>query len=234
MAVVKMKKEKKETASQLERRLKNAILHIDRTKDCIEIWFDDKGLRLIVDDNEGVAIVATNYHRHVFSSITASGISRPYLYIKRFVEIALANDCIVKDAKGNPTRSYAKLFNSLKEKEDKSEYNIAWYVDLWLFNIFNPLFSIGESEAESFFVFEQYAHNIARNEIILNEHLEDMTNHQFVKELQNKVKEYMKGQPDFVLFKAKSDDELMKEEMSAIQEQEMEQKMEEQADEGEK
>jgi hypothetical protein len=68
---------------------------------------------------------------------------------KRFIELALENDCTVKDDKGVVRHSYAKLISVLKDKENKTEYNICWYIDLWLNNIFSPLYSIDETEIAS-------------------------------------------------------------------------------------
>ena len=112
-----MKEEKKKlTNGQLLRRLTNAVLHLDRTKDTKTVYFADKGLGLTYDDNENYAVVTTNFHRHVFKKITSQGISRPYLYIVRFVNIALENNCMLKDDKGNFYYSYAKLFDTLRPK----------------------------------------------------------------------------------------------------------------------
>ena len=58
---------KKETRDQLERRIRNAIVFIPKTKATQSIYFSDKGLRVIVDDS--FAIIETGGHRHVFSSV---------------------------------------------------------------------------------------------------------------------------------------------------------------------
>lgn len=208
--------QKKPTKAQIENRIKNAVLHIDKTKDTKSIYFSDKGLRLVV--NEDFAIVETGYHRHVFSRITSSGVSRPYLYVEQFIDIALNNDCKVKDAKGNDAYSYTKLFEVTKDKE--TEYNILWYADKWMFNIFQPLYSIGESEAELFLVYESYLHAIARNALILGEHKEKMTNKQFIDGVVKNLKDYTENIEERVLFDAKSDGEMIQEEIDALQEQE--------------
>lgn len=203
--------QKKPTNAQLTRRIERAIMHIDRTKDTQEIYFSDKGLRLIV--NEDFAIIETVHHRHVFANYTANGVSRPYLYTKRLVEMALANDCVTP--KGH---SFSQLADVLKAKEDKTEYNIFWYIDKWLFNIFQPLYSIGESESESFLVYESFLHNLARNEIMLSERTEDITNKQFIDKICEHIKDYTKELDERVLFPKKTDEERMKENIEATQE----------------
>lgn len=219
--------EKKPTNGQLQNRLRNAILHIDKTKDTQSVFFDDKGLRLTV--NEDFAIIATAFHQHVFTNFTAQGVSRPYLYTKRFIEIALANDCTIKDAKGNVTRSYGKLLGILKEKEDQKEFQVAWYIDLWFNNIFHPLYGIGESEAESFLVYESYLHNIARNKIIMSEKINDMTNIDFIDAVMQEVKAFTEGMDKRTIFKKKTDEEMMQENIEAAAAQQTEKTMEEQS-----
>lgn len=216
---------KKITNGQLQNRLRNAILHIDKTKDTQSVFFDDKGLRLTV--NEDFAIIATGFHRHVFNNFTAQGVSRPYLYTKRFIEMALNNDCTIKDERGRITRSYGKLMAILKEKEDKAEFNVAWYIDLWLNNIFHPLYGIGETESESFLVYESYLHNIARNKVIMSEKINDMTNKNFIDEVLKEVKLFTEGMDERTIFKKKTDEEMAQEELAALQEQEADKSMEE-------
>ncbi len=97
------------------------------------------------------------------------------------------------------------------------------YVDWWLFNIFQPLYSIGESEIESFLVYESYLHNIARNSILLSQHDEDVTNKNFIALINEKVTAFTKDMQERIILKKKSDDERLKEEIDAIQEQESEQ-----------
>jgi len=219
------------TKGDLERRIKNAVVLVPRDKDTISIYFDDKGLRL--DVTQDYAVISTGFHRHVFNSYTAQGVSRPWLYVKRFIEIALANDCTVKDAKGETTRSYGKLMAILKEKEDKTEYNVCWYIDLWFNNIFHPLYGIGETEAESFLVYESYLHNIARNHIILSEKVNGMTNLEFINAVVDDVKKFTEGIDERVIFQAKSDEQKMQENIDALQEHETDKAIEEGAQENE-
>ena len=210
-------KQAQNTKNDLERRMRNAIVLVSKDKDYKGVYFDDKGLRLEITGD--FAVVTTGFHRHVFTSFTSQGVSRPYLYIKRFIEMALANDCMVKDAKGNVTRSYGKLMSILDAKEDKSEFNVAWYIDLWLNNIFHPLFGIGESETESFLVYESYLHNIARNKVIMSEKIDNMTNIGFVNAVTDEERKFVEGINEHIVFKKKTDDEKLKENIEATNEQ---------------
>ena len=221
------KAEKKPTNAQLSRRIQNAIVFVEKDKETKSIYFDDKGVRITITMD--YAVIETDYHRHVFSAITANGISRPYLYSRQFVDIAFENDCIVTNENGEQHRSYAKLFEVLKEKEDKTQYNICWFADIWMFNIFAPLYEIDNTEASSFLVYERYMHNIARNSFLLDEHKEDVTNKQFVDAIIEKEKSFLEGVEDTVILKGKSDEERMKEELEALQKDAEEKLMEEQA-----
>ena len=210
-------KQQQSTKSDLERRMRNAIVLVPKDKDYKGVYFDDKGLRLEITSD--FAVVTTGFHRHVFTSFTSQGVSRPYLYVKRFIDMALGNDCTVKDTKGNITRSYARLMAVLDAKEDKSEFNVAWYVDLWLNNIFHPLFGIGETETESFLVYESYLHNIARNKVIMSEKIDDMTNIAFVHDVCEEEKKFVEGINQHIVFKKKTDEEKMQENVDAVNEQ---------------
>lgn len=208
--------QKKPTKGDLEKKMRSAVVFVPKDRETISVYFDDKGLRLTV--TEDFAIIATGAHQHVFRSITVAGVSRPYLYTKRFVEIALANDSTWKDENGQVRRSYSKLFEIIKNKDDKTEYNMCWYVDLWLNNIFSQLYSIDETEIASFLVYEQYLHNVARSQVILSEHTEDMTNLQFVDALIDNEKKYLDGMKEAVIIHKKTDEEKTQEEVAALQE----------------
>ena len=207
-------KEKDLSKGQLESRLRNALVFVPKDKDYKGVYFDDKGLRLEVTND--FAVITTGFHRHVFNSITSQGISRPYLYTQRFIEIAISNDCLVKDEKGNITRSYNKLMSVWKEKEDKSEFNVCWYTDLWFNVIFHNLYGIGETEIESFLVYESYLHNLARNKIILSEKTEDITNKMFIEQIGKELVEFTKDVDEHVVFPKKTDEERKKEEIDAL------------------
>lgn len=209
-----MREQKKETRATIERKIKNALVFVPKDKDTIGVFFSDKGLRLEV--NSDTAVISTGFHRHVFANVTNAGISRPYLYTKRIIEIALANDCNTENG-----YSYTKLLEVLKAKEDQSEYNIAVYVEWWLMTIFVNLYSIGESEVESFMVYEEYIHTIARNAILLSEKTDDMTNKQFHDKLIANMQDFTKDIDERILFHKKTDEEVARENIEAIQEQEL-------------
>lgn len=210
---------KKPTKAQMERRIENAIVFVPKTKDTLSIFFSDKGVRLTVTDDK--AVIATGYHQHVFESYNMSGMSRPYLYTRRIVELALENDCEQRDEKGNVTGySYSSLLDTLNTKEDKAEYNIAYYYNWWLMNIFSSLYGIGETVSETFITYLDYVCVIAKNAIILSEKTEDMTNRAFLDKFIENVKEFTKDMTEGVIFPKKSDEEVMQENIEAVQNEE--------------
>lgn len=213
--------QKKPTNAQLQKRIANALIHIDKTKGTESIFFSDKGLRLTF--NEDYAIIATGFHRHVFNNFTSSGISRPYLYTKRVIEIANEN---LKDIEVDGGYSFQRLLEVLKAKEDKSEYNIVTYYEWFVFNCFQPLYSIGESEVESFLVYEAYLHNIARQAVLLSEKKEGMTNKQFFDDVIKNMQDFIKGVDERVIFHKMSDEEMAQANIEALAQNEQEQAME--------
>lgn len=223
------KRNSKPTNAQLLRRIQKSPLHLDFTKNTVSLYFSDKGLRLTVDDAEGYTLIATGYHTHYFQNWTSQGISRPYLYTKRVIEIANENLDAIKTESGY---SFQKLLDVLKAKDNKTEYNIVTYYGWWLMVIFDGLYSISEDEVSSWLVYFKYIGIIATNSILLDEHKENMTNKQFVEKFISLVKEYTGDIDERVLFKALTDEERMKQEIEAIQQTEQEQVMEAQTDGG--
>lgn len=216
-------KKKQLTKAQLESRLKRAAIHLDTTKSTKSIYFSDKGLRLTVDDDEGYALIATGFHTHYFQNWTSEGISRPWLYTKRIIEIANENDCKVGDG-----YSYQRLMQVLKDKEDKSDYSIATYYDWWLFIIFNNLYAIAENETSSWLVFFKYVQALATNAILFEEHKDGLTNKQFIDKYIDLIRDFTKGIDERQVFVAKSDEDVMRENIEAIQQDENDKILQEQ------
>lgn len=207
--------QKKLTRAQIEKRLKEAVVLVEKTKDTQSVFFSDKGLRLTVNSN--FAVVETGYHRHVFDSFTSQGMSRPWIYTKRIVELALGNECATETG-----LSYGKMLNTLYAKEGREEYNIAKYFEMWAFNCFQPIYGIGETEAEAFLVFEDYVHNLARNVVLLDKRNEDITNVEYFKRVVKNMEDFVKDNEERVIFQKMTDEELMNENIEAIQQQEAE------------
>lgn len=209
---------KKPTKAQIENRIKNALVFVPKDKEYSGVYFADKGLRL--ETTMDSAVISTNFHRHVFNAYTASGFSRPYLYTKRIIEIALENDCKTENG-----YSYAKLIETLQAKEDKTEYNIATYYQWWASVIFDGLYSISEEAFGSWLVYFKYQQVIATNSIILDERNADVTNKQFVEKFIGLMKEFTDGAEEYVILHKLTDEEYAKRQMEAMAQDEQEQMM---------
>ena len=213
--------QKKETRATIERKIKNAVVFVPKDKETVSTFFSDKGVRLTVTMDS--AVIAFGYSQTIYSNFTAAGISRPYLYTKRVIEIANEN---LKDIEVDGGYSFQRLLEVLKSKDDKSEYNIVTYYEWFLQNLFSPQFGIAEDDVSSFLVYEDYIHNIAKNSILLSEHNEDLTNKQFIDKIVANIKEFTDNLEESVLLHKKSDGEVMKEIIVAAQEQELNDAME--------
>lgn len=218
---------KRPTNAQLQKRIANAIVHIDKTKDTHTAYFTDKGVRLTA--SEECAVIAFGHAKVVYDSFALSGICRPYLYTKRVIEIVeeLAKDeNVVGRIKTEAGYSFKGVLEVLGELEDKSQYNILTYYDWFIFNVFQPLYGIADDEVSSYLVYEDYLHNIARNMVILSEKDEDMTDKQFTAKVQSNMNELMSNLEERVIFHKKTDEEVANENMEAMMEMEQEQAME--------
>lgn len=216
-----MEQKKKLTNAQLQRRMQTAIVFVPKDKQTADIYFSDKGLRLTTTSEK--AIISFTYSQTVYENWTTSGVSRPYLYTKRVIEIANEH---LEEIKTDNGYSFQRLLDVLNKKEDKAEYNIVTYYDWFIFNLFQPQFGIAEDEVSSFLVYEDYIHNIARNAILLGERNVDVTNKQFFDMVIERMKEFVGDLEESVLLHKKSDEEVMKENIEAAQEQELNDAME--------
>lgn len=208
--------QKKETRATIVRKIKNAVVFVPKDKETTSIFFSDKGVRLTVTMDS--AVIAFGFSQTVYDNFTAAGISRPYLYTKRIIEIANEH---LEEIKTDNGYSFQRLLDVLNKKEDKAEYNIVTYYDWFIFNLFQPQFGIAEDEVSSFLVYEDYIHNIARNAILLGERNVDVTNKQFFDMVIERMKEFVGDLEESVLLHKKTDEELMKENIEAAQEQEL-------------
>ena len=213
--------QKKPTNAQLQKRIKNAVVFISRTKDTQSVFFSDKGVRLTVTLD--TAVVAFGFSQTVYSNFTAAGISRPYLYTKRIIEIANEH---LEEIKTDNGYSFQRLLDVLNKKDDKAEYNIVTFYDWFVFNLFQPQFGIAEDEVSSFLVYEDYIHNIAKNSILLDVRNEDLTNKQFIDKTVANIKAFTDNLEESILLHKKSDEEIVKEEMEAVMATEQEHAME--------
>lgn len=205
---------KKPTNAQLQRKIRNAVVFVPKDKDTKSVFFSDKGVRLTVTMEE--AVIETGYHKHVFFWMTQGGVCQPFLYTKRVIELAIENEAGCIEDGGY---SFEKLKKHLEDAGDKAMSNMLEYYGWYLSNIFYPLYSIGTSNAETFFVYNDYIHHFATQSVLMSEHVEDMTNKKFVEKECAMMQEIVNGGHEMVIYPKKTDEELIKENMDALQEE---------------
>ena len=74
-------------------------------------------------------------------------------------------------------------------------------------------------------VYESFIHNLARQNVILEEKTDDMTNIQFLDKVQKMEKDFTANINESVIFKKLTDEEVVKSEIEAVQEQEADEAM---------
>lgn len=226
------KEEKKPTSAQLERRLKNAIIHMDKTKDTKEVYFDDRGMRVVV--NEDMAFISNSVYTTVFNRIYTNGETNHYLCLKNLVELAekYQDKIIVKDDKGNTYRSYGLLNKVVEEKKDEGRTWL-FIMDKWLYNYETNITLAPRADFDNvtFFVtYEKFIHSICCNKIIGGEHKEAMSNKEYLRAIANELLAIAENEKEQPMFVPLSDEEREKREMEAIKEIENEKILKQQAE----
>jgi hypothetical protein len=215
---------KKPTNAQLLKRIEKAICFVERDKDYRSIYFSDKGLK--IECTQDYCVISTNYHKHVFTYVTSGGVSQPYLYVSYFLDIANRYLYEITENNGQENYySYRKLLDILKAIYDQdgecTDYIVAFYVDMYLFNIFTPLYEVGDSTSTQFMTYLHYCENLARTMVQLDEHKKDVTNKEFILLFVDKLKELTQGLKESVIYKKLTDSEFAEREIKAMNAQEI-------------
>lgn len=201
---------KQKTKLQLEKSIHNAVVFIPKDKETTSIFFSDKGLRLTTTKDH--VVIETTWHRHVYENITSAGVSRPFLYTRRVIELASSNDCQTHEG-----YSFAKLLEVLKEK-DEYNYNMVVYYEWWIALLHSNLYTIGEDMLSCWLVYFKYVAMLSTASIMFREHKTDLTNKQFVELFKKEIDTLMDGLDENIVIHALSDEERAKKEVEAIQE----------------
>lgn len=233
MEVVKkgQKLDKKPTNAQLQRRIDTSIIHMDRTKDTMEVFFDDRNIRVVV--NEDVALLENGIYATMFRRYYFGGESNQYLCLASLVECAKKYDdkIIVNNKKGEKIRSFALLVKAMEESNDDG---YTWIKVLEWF-IYNFEANIALAPRENFTnavfynLYEKFAHSAASLEQFSKEHKDGMTNKEYFKSIADKLIAIADEMTETKMFDAISDDEMAKMEIDAMQKNEEERILEEQA-----
>jgi len=146
--------------AQLENRIKNAQLIVDKGADYKAFFFGDRGIGIYVC--EDYTITSTLFHQHVWHNVTSAGFSNPYAFLKRFVEIANDNkDSItLKDKEGNPYYSIDKLVSLAPLSEE--EHLICVMCDRFICINESAVYDIGNDSVTVSALMLEYMHFLAK------------------------------------------------------------------------
>lgn len=220
--------QKKPTNAQLQKRIEKAVIHIDRTKDTKEVFFDDRGIRIVISDER--AIISQLSFMMTFDEIVSGGYSRNYMVLNRITEMVDEYDCVVVNEKGEKSVSFWKLYDSVKnstKEGHESDNGIITKFIIWFGVMQSSMFMLSERTDYTFALGTQYAMNSIISGSISKFYERDMTNKELLSEIANEFDAYRNGvKEEFVVMKKETEEDRKQAIANAIQEREQEQAME--------
>ena len=220
--------QKKPTNAQLQKRISRAIVHIDRTKDTKEVFFDDRGIRIVISDER--AIISQLSFMMTFDEIVSGGYSRNYMVLNRMVEMVDEYDCVVVNEKGEKSVSFWKLYDSVKnstKEGHEADNGIITKFIIWFGVMQSSMFMLSERTDFTFALGTQYAMNGIISGSISKFYEKDMTNKELLAEIAKEFDTYRDSvKEEFVVMKKETEEDRKQAIANAIQEQEQEQAME--------
>lgn len=215
--------EKKPTNAQLQKRLKNAVLHIDKTKAYRAVMFADRNIKIEIE--EDVAIISRLSYRMCFEKVVASGYSRVYLILANVVDMAQRYDCIRENEKIGKFTSYWKLWDAVREKEtQQGDLGVLTIFSVWFDVLQSTLFLCPEQADETFALNTIYVLNTYVHGVLAKPYDKDMTNKELMVEISNEVNEYIAQMGDeYVVLRKETKEEQEQATADALAEEQMEQ-----------
>ena len=182
--------EKKLTNAQLQKRLKNAVLHIDKTKAYRAVMFADRNLKIEIEDD--VAIISRLSYSLCFNKVVAGGYSRVYMILANVVDMVKRYDCIKENDKVGKFTSYWKLWDAVREKEaEQGDLGVLTIFSVWFDVLQSTLFLCPEKADETFALNTIYVLNTYVHGVLAKPYDKDMTNKELMIEIANEVNEYI-------------------------------------------
>ena len=220
--------QKKPTNAQLQKRISRAVVHIDRTKDTKEVFFDDRGIRIVISDER--AIISQLSFMMTFDEIVSGGYSRNYMVLNRIVEMVDEYDCVVVNEKEEKCVSFWKLYDSVKnstKEGHEADNGIITKFIIWFGVMQSSMFMLSERTDFTFALGTQYAMNGIISGSISKFYEKDMTNKELLAEIAKEFDTYRDSvKEEFVVMKKETEEDRKQAIANAIQEQEQEQAME--------
>lgn len=219
-----MKNEKtKPTNGQLQRRIDRAVLHIDRTKDTKEVYFSDRGIRIVISDD--VAIISRLSYTLMFNKIVPGGFSVNYNVLSSIVDAAQSYDCTAVDKDGNKYISFWKLYESVKQ-QDTIESKVYLYklnsFIIWWSTQQSTMFLMNEEPRFAFMLNAVYVTNTIIGGVISKPYEKDMTNKELFEEISKGLEDFRAKDEteDYVVLKKETKEDIDNAIAAAMQEHE--------------
>jgi len=135
--------QKKTTRAQLEKRIKDAQLIVDKGKNYKAIYFADRGIGIYICKDYVVS--TTNFHQHVWNRINSAGYNSTCLILESLVDIANthAEEIQDKNEKGEIYYSLDKL--RILDTLTETEKIIIQMVEKWLYLINDSIHSLSNN-----------------------------------------------------------------------------------------
>ena len=135
--------QKKTTRAQLEKRIKDAQLIVDKGKNYKAFYFADRGIGIYICKDYVVS--TTNFHQHVWNRINSAGYNSTCLILESLVDIANthAEEIQDKNEKGEIYYSLDKL--RILDTLTETEKIIIQMVEKWLYLINDSIHSLSNN-----------------------------------------------------------------------------------------
>jgi hypothetical protein len=172
--------QKKPTKKQLEKKLKEATVFVDKAEK--SIYLADICVGIYISKFE--TVLSTNFHRHVWENINSVGYSGVYVFLNSFVDICLnrLSDITCKTKEGNVYYSFGKLLEIYNLSDD--EVSIIRQFNMFNCSIHDGIYSVGNKDVlTNAILLINYYFVAAKVDIIENSKGKDITLNDYVRDL---------------------------------------------------
>lgn len=135
--------QKKATRAELEKRIKNAQLIIDKGKNYKAFYFADRGIGIYICKDYVVS--TTNFHQHVWNRINSAGYNSTCLILESLVDIANAHAEEIQDKNEKDEIYYSLDKLRILDTLTETEKIIIQMVEKWLYLINDSIHSLSNN-----------------------------------------------------------------------------------------
>lgn len=159
-------KEKKQSKAQLEKRINNAFLMVDKGNEFKSIYFADRGIGIYICKD--YISMSSDFHQHLWRKILGYGFNKPCLYLEMLVDTAnkYITEITDKNDKDEIYYSFAKLMKL--ESTTSNEKVLIQMVDRWIYLVNESIYSISNDPIDLASNIIKYISFHARNNALLN------------------------------------------------------------------